>query len=184
MNVAMSVDVPPSRKRTRVTSPPLSTAEAVASTRELAWAGQHAVAIDVATAALTSSGCDDVSRIGLLELRAESFTALGDVDRALEDAESMIAIAKRSHRIELEAQALNTLSRQPPSDRESLQELVRLFPLARSVDVQRAIAGVLIRADHASLEKPELAVALRKTRLKSPDGGDMIDVLIRQLQTN
>jgi hypothetical protein len=90
----------------------------------------------------------------------------------------------RMNATDAQIRALNTLSRQPPSDRESLQELVRLFPLARSVDVQRAIAGVLIRADHGSLEKPELAVALRKTRLKSPDGGDMIDVLIRQLQMN
>ena len=62
--------------------------------------------------------------------------------------------------------------------------MLRLFPLARSVDVQRAIAGVLIRADYKSLARPELVVALRKSRLKSPDGGDMIDVLIRQLQVN
>ena len=107
--------------------------------------------------------------------------------RQLAGADEMRMVASgiaRMNATDAQVRALNTLSRQPPSDRESLQELVRLFPLTRSVDVQRAIAGVLIRADHASLEKPELAVALRKTRLKSPDGGDMIDVLIRQLQTN
>ena len=59
---------------------------------------------------------------------------------------------------------------------------MRLFPLAKTVDVQRAIAGVLIRADYRSLPRTELASSLTQTRLKSPDGADIIDVLIRQLQ--
>ena len=107
--------------------------------------------------------------------------------RRLADAHEMRMVATgitRMNDADGQVRALNTLARQPPSDRESLQELLRLFPLARSVDVQRAIAGVLIRADYKSLARPELVVALRKSRLKSPDGGDMIDVLIRQLQVN
>jgi tetratricopeptide (TPR) repeat protein len=101
-------------RRARAPAPPSTSsavAEALEEARELSWSGQHAAAIEVATAALAVSDCDDASRIGLLESRAESLTARGDVDRALEDAEAMIAIAKRSRRIELEAQALNTLSR-------------------------------------------------------------------------
>ena len=70
------------------------------------------------------------------------------------------------------------------SDRESLNELARLFPLAKSVNVQRAIAGILIRADYPSLARPEFARALRQHRLKSPDGHDMIDVLIRRLEAS
>ena len=50
--------------------------------------------------------------------------------------------------------------------------------------VQRAIAGVLIRADYQTLARPELARALRQHRLKSPDGEDLIDVLIRRLQSH
>ncbi len=81
-----------------------------------------------------------------------------------------------------QVRALNALARQPVSDRESLKALARLFPLAKTVDVQRAIAGVLIRGDYQSLPRPELALALRQSRLKSFDGEDMIDALIRRLQ--
>jgi hypothetical protein len=105
--------------------------------------------------------------------------------RPLADAGEMRTLATGITKMsasDAQVRALNTLARQPLSDRESLQELVRLYSLARSVDVQRAIAGVLIRADYRSLERPELVTALRTKRVKSPDGGDMIDVLIRRLQ--
>ena len=79
--------------------------------------------------------------------------------------------------------ALDTLARYQLSDRESLDALTQLFPLARSIGVQRAIAGVLIRADYRSIANPELVRALRQHRLKSPSGEDLIDVLIRRLQS-
>jgi hypothetical protein len=50
--------------------------------------------------------------------------------------------------------------------------------------VQRAIAGILIRADYHAIAKPELVRALREKRLKSPDGQDLIDVLIRRMQAS
>lgn len=78
--------------------------------------------------------------------------------------------------------ALNTLARHRLSDPETLDRLTQLFPVARSVDVQRAIAGILIRSDYDSIAKPELLRALVEHRLKSPDGRDLIDVLIRRLQ--
>jgi hypothetical protein len=53
-----------------------------------------------------------------------------------------------------------------------------------SINVQRAIAGVLIRADYEQIDKPELLQALSEHRLKSPDGQDLIDVLIRRLQVS
>jgi hypothetical protein len=80
--------------------------------------------------------------------------------------------------------ALETLAAHRLSDRSSLDALTRLFPLARSVDVQRAIAGVLIRADYRALATGELARTLRAYRLKSPDGEDMIDILIRRLRAS
>ena len=77
---------------------------------------------------------------------------------------------------------LDTLARQHISDRASLHELARLFPLADTVFVQRAIAGIFIRANYADLDRVALVHTLTRSRLKSPDGTDLIDVLIRRLQ--
>ena len=59
-----------------------------------------------------------------------------------------------------------------------------MFPSARSVTVQRAIAGILIRANFEQLDAPQVVRALQEHRLKSPDGHDLIDVLIRRLQVS
>ena len=80
--------------------------------------------------------------------------------------------------------ALDTLARHGVSDRESLESLTRLFPVAKTVNVQRAIAGILIRSDYEAIARPELVRALREKRLKSPDGQDLIDVLIRRMQAS
>jgi hypothetical protein len=81
-----------------------------------------------------------------------------------------------------QVRALDTLAHQPLSDPESLEELARLFPLAESVGVQTAIAGVLIRSDYRAIAKPELVQALQQRRPRSSNGPDLIDVLIRRLQ--
>lgn len=78
--------------------------------------------------------------------------------------------------------ALETLARQHPADAQSLQAIADLFPQARSLDAQRAIAGILLRADRRLLSHADLARTLRRHRLKSPDGADVIDALIRLLQ--
>lgn len=82
-----------------------------------------------------------------------------------------------------QVRALQTLAKQHLVDPQSLREIVRLFPLARSLDVQRAIADILIRSDYRSMERADLARSLQQYRLKSPDGKDVIDLLIRLLQT-
>jgi len=82
-----------------------------------------------------------------------------------------------------QVRALDTLARHRLSDRESLDDLARLFPTSQSIDVQRAIAAVFIRSDYESLPKPELVRAMTQSRLKSPSGNDIIDILIRRLQT-
>ena len=105
--------------------------------------------------------------------------------RPITDAGELRAVAVRiAAMTEPEAQirALDTLAHCYLSDRESLDELTRLFPRARSVSVQRAIAGVFIRSDYRFLPRVELVRVLRQHRLKSPDGEDLIDVLIRRLQ--
>jgi hypothetical protein len=81
-----------------------------------------------------------------------------------------------------QVRALDTLAHQPLSDPESLEELARLFPLAESVGVQTAIAGVLIRSDYKAIAKPEFVQTLQRHRLRSSNGADLIDVLIRRLQ--
>jgi hypothetical protein len=81
-----------------------------------------------------------------------------------------------------QARALETLAQHALSDRATLEELARLFPVARSIDVQRAIAQVLLRSDYAQIEGVELVRTLREYRLRSPTGRDVIDVLITRLQ--
>ncbi len=81
-----------------------------------------------------------------------------------------------------QVRALETLAQQRLADPESLREIARLFPVAKSVHVQRAIASVLIRSDYRVLGRTDLARSLQQYRLKSPDGSDVIDALIRILQ--
>ena len=102
------------------------------------------------------------------------------------DALELRAIAKAVAGMagpDAQVRALDTLARQRVSDQQTLQELARLFPSVRSLSVQRAIAGVLIRADYNALERPALVRALRDHRVKSSEGPDVIDALIRRLQS-
>ena len=103
------------------------------------------------------------------------------------DATELRAVATRIARMsssDAQVRALDTLARYQLSDRESLVELTRLFPVAKSVNVQRAIAGILIRSDFQAIATPDLVRTLRQSRLKSPDGADLIDALIRRLQAS
>lgn len=82
-----------------------------------------------------------------------------------------------------QVRALDTLARHRLSDRQSLDELARLFPTAESVDVQRAIAAVFIRSDYRLLAKPEFVRVLSQSRLRSTSGRDIIDILIGRMQS-
>jgi hypothetical protein len=104
--------------------------------------------------------------------------------RPLADAAEVRSITEgigRMRSLAAQVRALETLARQRLADPQSLQEIARLFPRARSLQMQRAIANILIRADHAGLARADLARLLRQHRLKSPDGSDVIDALIRVL---
>jgi hypothetical protein len=119
--------------------------------------------------ALTSSNDEEV-QIAQVYLRHQP----------IDDVNELRAIASRIARMNgsnAQVRALDTLADQHLSDPQSLEELTRLFPLAESVGVQTAIAGVLIRADYKAIDKPELVRTLRQSRLKSLDGADLIDVL-------
>ena len=83
-----------------------------------------------------------------------------------------------------QVRALDALAAHRLSDPESVAALAALFPQAGSLEAQRAIAGVLIRADTRGLARGDLAKTLKRHRLRSPDGADMIDVLIRRLESS
>ena len=107
--------------------------------------------------------------------------------RPITDVDELRVVASgitRMTRSGAQVRALDTLARHRLSDRQSLNELARLFPAAGSVDVQRAIAAVFIRADDPAIAKPEVARLLSQYRLKSPDGTDIIDILIRRLRSS
>jgi hypothetical protein len=106
--------------------------------------------------------------------------------RPLADVAEMRTIASSIGRMSAagaQVRALEALAKQRLADPQSLQEIARLFPRARSLQVQRAIADILIRSDYRTLERADLARSLRQHRLKSPDGNDVIDALIRLLQS-
>lgn len=107
--------------------------------------------------------------------------------RPIADATELRDVAAAIARMngsDAQVRALDTLAHYRFSDRESLEELTRLFPLAKSVNVQRAIAGILIRSDYQTIAKAELVQTLSEHRLKSPDGEDSIDVLLRRLRAS
>ncbi len=78
--------------------------------RDLGWAGHHAEAIEHASAALAKSDLSVESRLDLLDLRAESFIAQDDLERASADADAMIELARRAGTAALNAQAQNRLA--------------------------------------------------------------------------
>lgn len=79
-----------------------------------------------------------------------------------------------------QVRAIDTLGRMRISDREILEELARAFAEAKSAGVQRAIAEVFLRSDY---RKPELAAVLRRHRIRAGPGEDLIDELLRKLQS-
>ncbi|HVM71673.1 MAG TPA: GAF domain-containing protein, partial [Anaerolineales bacterium] len=69
------------------------TAEMIARVHALAWTGQHARAIELATQALAAQKLEPAGQMDLLDLRAESYIAQGKLDLAAEDAAAMFTLA-------------------------------------------------------------------------------------------
>ncbi len=124
--------------------------------------------------ALTSSQVEEVE-IAQVYLRHRPLADVGEVRAVASNIGRMTAPGAQ-------VRALDALARQRLADPQSLQEIAGLFPRARSLEVQRAIAGILIRSDYKVLARADLARLLRQHRLKSPNGRDVIDMLIRLLQ--
>ncbi len=89
------------------------TNEVVRQVRELAWVGRHAQAIEVASQALAGKAIKLHIRIDLLDLRAESYNALGKLELAARDANAMVRLVDAEEKLSpvrkhgLKAQALN-----------------------------------------------------------------------------
>jgi hypothetical protein len=81
---------------------------------------------------------------------------------------------------EAQVRAFETLGRLRIADRVILDDLAQAFAEAKTVGVQRAIAEVFIRS---GARPPELAAVLRRHRIPSGRGDDLIDELIRRLQS-
>ena len=124
--------------------------------------------------ALSSANDDDVA---LAQMYLQH-RPIADVAELRQLASGVVSMSSGSAQV----RALETLARQRLADRASLEAVARAFAQAKSLDVQRAIAGVLIRSDYREIPRPELVKVLQQHRLKSPDGRDLIDVLIRRLQ--
>jgi hypothetical protein len=143
-------------------------------------------------AALLACLGDTKARQAVLEALTAEHGDDGEIARVLlhyrpmTDAVEFRAVAAGIGRMtspEDQARAIDTLAKHPPQEHGIVAALAGLFPFAKSLVVQRAIAGLLIRSDIAGIDGAKLAQSLREHRIKSPDGRDVIDVLIRRLAT-
>ncbi|MGC1817565.1 MAG: GAF domain-containing protein [Casimicrobiaceae bacterium] len=101
---------PASRHRTAVRTDPGASPPTAAQIADLAWAGQHAKAIELATSALAAARLPVARKLDLLDLRSESFTARGELERAGADAAAMRELANASGKAALKAQAANRMA--------------------------------------------------------------------------
>jgi len=87
--------------------------QTIATVRQLAWAGQHAQAIELATQELMrlpsppKTRKSETQQMDLLDLRAESYGAIGKLDLAAKDAKAMKKLGTTAA---LKVQALNRLA--------------------------------------------------------------------------
>jgi hypothetical protein len=103
--------------------------------------------------------------------------------RPLADAKEVRHVASSLERMastEALTRALAALAARPLVDDATYATLTRLFPATRSLAVQRAIAGVLVRSDYDGADRREVAGMLLRHRIHASER-DVIDVLIRRL---
>jgi hypothetical protein len=159
-------------QRAQIAAPP-SLATRPAQSAVLACLGDPA-ARTRALAALASANDDDV-HVAQVYLHHQPLAEAAE-------ARAVTASVARMEPGAAQIRALDTLAFQRIGDHDSLERLAALFATSKSLAVQRAIAGILIRADHGAIAQPALLRTLRDTRVKSKEGADVIDVLIRRLQ--
>ena len=130
---------------------------------DLAWAGRHGPAVAAASAALQRPGLAAAERVALLELRADSFIALGRFGDAATDSAEMLALARTRRQPGLELLALNrqalVLMRQG-AQAAALQSATQAVAIARRPRHHAALAHSLLRLGEAQFRNVQPAQAL------------------------
>ena len=137
--------------------------------------------------------------LGSEEARALTVAALASADdrevqvaqaylrhRPISDAAELRALARRISLMagtSAQVRALDALGRHAIVDREIVEGLTRSFTGATSLAVQRAIAEIFLRSDPRAFARVDLADVLVRTRIRSDSGDDLIDAVVRRLQT-
>lgn len=145
---------------------------------------------DASAAAIMACLGDDGARARILAALASGDE--GDVravqtylrHRPLVDPKELRAMAREVARMpESDAQilAFGVLGRLRIEDPQTVEVLAQSFALSTSIRVQRAIAEILLRSGPNALARPGLAGMLREKRVRSRDGDDLIEVVIRRL---
>ena len=133
-----------------------ASAPTVEHVARLAWAGQHTQAIESASAALEEASLGVGLQVDLLDLRAESFIALGDLARAGADTAAMRALARRERSVAFEARALQ---------REALVQMRRGEPQAAVITATRSLKAAR-KSGQPHLEATSM-VRLAEARFRS-----------------
>jgi GAF domain-containing protein/CheY-like chemotaxis protein len=137
--------------------------DAAARARDLAWAGKHARAIEVATVALAATDDAPLSA-DLLQARADSLIATGEIARAEQDARALQDLAERSGSAALASRAWITQSRvqlysgQVPRALESAERALQAAARSRSRQL-RAEARLNLANMQSRLKRSEAALA-------------------------
>jgi hypothetical protein len=151
----------------------------------------------VARLAATPANAAALACLGSVESRTRVLRALLSADesevqvaqaylrhRPVTDAAELRALVREIGGMKAaasQARALEALARHHVTDAQALSLLAELFARSTHLRVQRAIAEVFIRSGPAALQTPGLASLIRRHRLRSPDGADLIDALIGRL---
>jgi tetratricopeptide (TPR) repeat protein len=142
----------------------MDAAEAIARVRELAWAGQHVQAIELASQLLAASRIKATLQMDFLDLRAESFIAQGKLDLAAKDAAAMVRLANTEKTAVLKAQALNR-NALVQMRRGDLKAAVRTATSALKISQQskhnRLIAQSLLQQSEARGRAGQIEAAIR-----------------------
>ena len=99
------------------------------------------------------------------KLRSRRFTCAVDPSQMSNEIRDVTSNVAHMNDPTAQVRALDTLAGQHVSDPESLEELAQLFLVARSLGVQAAIAGILIRSDYQAIATLNLAQELRESSL-------------------
>jgi GAF domain-containing protein len=176
---------PSARKPTVKVQPKRDTIElhskVVARIRELARTGQHALAVEQCTQALLTVVGDKPlpidAQMELLDLRSESYVALGKLDLAASEAQAMLQLATAAKSLPLKACALSRqalVQMRQGRLKAAVESAEGAVKLARQTKQKSVLALALLRlgeAQNRSSEfKPGIESALQAVDLFEADG--------------